>query len=120
MRTARLILITIAIATVGACGGSPQSTKYTQTWTKSYSMTNCTDWNHVMDDHQQFVMAADFLLTLQRKDKADATIPADGVINNFAADIGTVCTGNTGFSPDQEMVGDVASLVYLQGNTYKP
>jgi len=121
MRAARLGFVALLVTLAIACGGGPTSTKYTQTWTKNYSATTCTDWNTSMNEHQKFVMAADFLLTFQKGDQADVAIPADTLINNFKADISTVCAGNTGFPPDQEKVGSIATLVYGQGGaTYKP
>lgn len=118
MRAARLMLLALVVL---ACGGSPASTKYTQTWTKSYGSTTCADWNTAMDDHQKFVMAGDMLLSAQKKDKPDATVPADSTINNFAADIGADCADTTGaLSADQKDIPTIAAVVYLSSSAYKP
>ena len=84
-------IVTALVVVVAACGDGPAPTKYTQTWAKPYSTTTCADWRDAMGEHQKFVMAADILLTSQRKLKADAPIPSDQLIGQFQGQIQGLC-----------------------------
>lgn len=106
MRPAAVLLAMLVLA---ACGGSPSSTKYTQTWAKAYGDTTCEDWRSVMDEHQKFVMAADILLTSQRKLKADAPIPDDALVGQFQGQIQGLCLTNPG--------DDVTTAAFLAWST---
>lgn len=107
-KLARLLWVTLIVA---ACGGSPTSTKYTQTWTKAYSETTCEDWRSLMDEHQKFVMAADILFTSQKKVKSDVSIPDDALIGQFQGQIQGLCLTH----PTDE-VTTAAFLVWTTGN----
>lgn len=107
------------VLTLAACGGGePASTKYTQTWAKAYNQTTCADWRQQMDDHQQFVMAADMLLGAQRDDQPDAPIPPDRQIQKFLDAIDGTCVG----AGEQlgVKVTEVAASLYLMSNDLGP
>jgi hypothetical protein len=107
-------------ATAAPATSTPASTigKYEQTWLKAYGDTTCADWVNEMDAHQQFVMAADMLLTLQRADVPSAPIPPDEQIDRFASAITTSCEG-----PGAELgvkITEVAASLYTLSDDLKP
>jgi hypothetical protein len=104
-----LIGAIMAAAILAGCGGGPASTKYTQTWTKSYGITPCSDWRDVMDNHQRTVAAADMLLTSRKKDGA-GEVPTDAMIGTFALDMSDMCAAPAG---EIATIAEVAALVYL-------
>lgn len=107
----------IALVTAACGGAAPESTKYTQTWTKSYGDTPCSDWRDVMDNHQRFVGAADLLLTARTQDGADE-IPSDEMIGAFALDMSDMCATPAG---QLATIADAGALVYLAfPEQYKP
>lgn len=75
--------VAMALVILLAACGSPTSTKYTQTWTKSYNTTTCSDWRDAMDEHQKFVMAADILYSSQKKVKPNVPLPDDALVGQF-------------------------------------
>lgn len=90
---ALLIIVTL----VAGCSAGPASTKFKQTWTKSYSQTTCGDWDDLMEPHQRFVMAGDFLLNIHQGEKgstdpAVVPIPPDNIINAFVAAMSNECS----------------------------
>lgn len=105
-----------------ACGGgAPESTKYKQTWSQPYDKTDCEEWSSDMDDHQRFVMAADLLLTLQRKDKADVPIPSDDLIGKFEAALDAMCDDTDAIIADEDRnLLDMAPIAYLAEDTFRP
>jgi len=107
----------LAALVAAACSGSPESTKYKQTWTKAYAETVCTDWADAMDAHQQFVMAADMLLSAQRRDNADAPIPSDALIGQFQGYIDGVCLRADAGTTE---ISTVAFLAYSASDQFKP
>ena len=109
MTARRLIGAFLVAALVVGCGDGPASTKYTQTWTKSYGATPCSDWRDVMDNHQRTVAAADMLLTLRKKDGA-GEIPTDEMIGAFALDVSDMCAAPAG---EVATIAEVGALVYL-------
>lgn len=111
-RLARLwISAACVVLLVAACSASgPASTKFTQTWTKPYGQTTCGDWRDTMTEHQKFVMAADILLTSQRKLKANAPIPNDGLIGQFQGQVQGLCLTHA-----TDDVTTVAFLVWSTG-----
>jgi hypothetical protein len=111
----RFVLALALVVAVAACGGSAESTKYKQSWTKPYPQTTCTDFYGRMDAHQQFVMTADYLLTWQRKTKPDAPIPSDDAVNAFMLAFKPICQAGVANSVDQLMDG-VAQEAYARGN----
>jgi hypothetical protein len=113
----RLLALVLLTAVVGGACGAPKSTKYVQTWTKSYGATPCSDWANVMDNHQRFVAASDMLLTLRTKD-GDGGIPTDEMIGAFALDVSDMCAAPAG---EVATISQVAPLVYLAFPTeFKP
>ena len=111
----RILFLAMALVVVAACGGgTPASTRYTQTWTKAYDQTTCADWGSAMDEHQRFVMAADMLLAAQRGEQADAPIPPDSQIQTLQTAIGGACAG-AGAELGVK-VGEVAASLYLMSN----
>lgn len=115
MLNIRLSVSLLLVLVVAACGGSPASTKYTQTWPKSYATTTCADWNGVMDQHQKFVMAGDMLLSEQKTVKPAAGIPSDALIDTFEAAIASSCNGS-----DQLLVSNLAVGIYVTDTQYQP
>lgn len=105
----RTIATLLLAGILAGCGGGPASTKYTQTWPKSYGTTPCSDWANVMDNHQRYVAAADMLLTFRKKDGA-GEIPTDEMIGAFALDVSDMCAARVG---DIATIADVGPLVYL-------
>ncbi len=110
MMVHRFLTLLILAAAVAGCGGSPDSTKFTQTWAKSYDVTTCTDWKNTMDNHQRFVAAGDMLLTIQNKRGGDGALPADDKISSFALDISDMCNAKVG---EVATIIEIAPLVYV-------
>jgi len=106
----------LGLAICAACGGSivttsaPQSTTYNQTWTKSYGLTTCGDWNDAMTDSQQWVAAADILTGARKKWDGDEDRPADSLISRFQRDITEACSVD-----DNHQLPEIAVGTYLIG-----
>lgn len=101
--------LALVVLLLAGCGGGPASTKYTQTWTKSYGATPCSDWRDTMDNHQRTVAAADMLLTSRKKDGA-GEVPTDAMIGAFALDMSDMCAAPAG---EVATIAEVGALVYL-------
>lgn len=87
---------------------SPSVGKYEQTWTKGYGKTTCKHWNNQMDEHQQFVAAADMLVNVQTVDDPDLDdMPSDAKIREFAGGITTACVVPT------YSIAEIAVGVYM-------
>lgn len=112
----RVLILMVALLAVG-CGGSADDGKYKQTWTQPYGQTDCREFMHDMDDHQRFVLAADYLLTLRRKDEADAPVPSDADVGRFTQALDDVCDGSTGgIASEDRPINDLAPVAYLSGD----
>lgn len=104
----------IVLVTYASCGGStvttaaPQSTKYNQTWTKSYGLTICRDWNAEMTDSQQWVAAADMLAGARAKWDDGESPPPDSLVTPFQADITKACSVD-----ESQQLPEIAVGVYL-------
>jgi hypothetical protein len=114
--------LVLGLAICAACGGSivttsaPQSTTYNQTWTKSYGLTTCGDWNDAMTDSQQWLAAADILTGARKKWDGDEDRPADSLITRFQLDITEACSVD-----DNHQLPEIAVGMYLIGrDRYSP
>jgi len=112
----------LGLAICAACGGSivtthaSQSTTYNQTWTKSYGLTTCGDWNDEMTDSQQWVAAADILTGARKKWDGAEDPPADSLITQFQRDITEACSVD-----DDHQLPEIAVGAYLVGrDRYSP
>jgi hypothetical protein len=112
----------LGLVTYAACGGSivttsaPQSTRYNQTWTKSYGLTTCGDWNDEMTDSQQWVAAADMLTGTRKKWDGGEGLPPDSLITRFQGDITEACSVD-----DNHQLPEIAVGIYLIGrDRYSP
>ena len=92
------LALVLVIATLASCGGGSAGSggaegnpdKYEQTWPKNYADTTCSDWNDTLDDHQQWVAAADMLTGAQKTD-GGSDVPGDSLIDTFRDGITTAC-----------------------------
>jgi hypothetical protein len=104
----------LGLAMCAGCGGSivttpsSQSTSYNQTWTKSYGLTTCGDWNDEMTDSQQWVAAADLLTGARKKWDGDEDLPADSLITRFQRTITEACSVD-----DDHQLPEIAVGAYL-------
>ena len=112
----------LALAICAACGGSivttsaPQSTRYNQTWTKSYGLTTCGDWNNEMTDSEQWVAAADILTGARKKWDGGEDLPADSLITQFQREITGACSVD-----DDHQLPEIAVGTYLMSrDRYSP
>jgi hypothetical protein len=112
----------LGLAICAACGGSivttaaPQSARYNQTWTKSYGLTTCGDWNDQMTDSQQWVAAADILTGARKKWDGGEDPPGDPLITRFQRDITEACSVD-----DDHQLPEIAVGTYLIGrDRYSP
>ena len=112
----------LGLAICAACGGSivttpaPHSTRYNQTWTKSYGLTTCGDWNDEMSDSQQWVAAADILTGARKRWDGGEDPPTDSLISRFQRDITEACSVD-----DNHQLPEIAVGTYLNGrDRYSP
>ena len=104
-----------------ACGGSivttpAQESRYNQTWTKSYGLTTCGDWNDVMTDSQQWGAAVDMLTSAIKKWDGGEGLPSDPLVTRFQGDITDACSVD-----DNHQLPEIAVGVYLSGrDIYSP
>lgn len=98
-------------STSGSTGGEPG--KYDQTWSKQYSDTTCDDWTGEMDDHQQWVAAADMLSGARSADGEDG-LPSDSMITEFQGGITTACVVPT------MAFNEVAAGLYVTEPRFRP
>jgi hypothetical protein len=109
----RIAAAAVAIGVlVSACGdgGSPDSTKFKQTWSKSYDETTCTDWLDLMDNHQRFVAAGDQLIVLRKRD-GNGELPPDDMIGAFALSMSDICRAPAGDLA--RSILEIGPLVYI-------
>ena len=71
------------------------ASKYTQTWSKQYSETTCSDWSGEMTGQQQFAAAADILTSARNKIDNGTGLPSDVLIREFEGGITNVCVEPT-------------------------
>jgi hypothetical protein len=112
----------LGLAICAACGESivttsaPHGTRYIQTWTKSYGLTTCGDWNDAMTDSQQWVTAADILTGARKKWDGVDDFPADSLITRFQREITDACSVD-----DDHQLPEIAVGTYLIGrDRYSP
>ena len=104
----------LVLVTYAACNGSivttpaPQRTKYNQTWTKSYGLTICKDWNDEMTTSQQWVAAADMLTGARNKRDGGNGLPPDSLITRFQGAITEACSVD-----ESQQLPEIAVGVYL-------
>lgn len=112
----------IVLITYAACAGStvttpaPPGSKYDQTWSGSYGLTICRDWNDVMTDSQQWVAAADMLTGARNKRDGGEGRPPDSLVTRFQAGITEACSVD-----ESQQLPEIAVGVYLIGrDQYSP
>jgi hypothetical protein len=104
-----------------ACGGSIVTTRapesrYNQTWTKSYGLTTCGDWNDVMTKAQQWGAAVDMLTSARKKWDGGEGVPSDSLVTRFQGDITDACSVD-----DNHQLPEIAVGVYVTGrDRYSP
>jgi hypothetical protein len=107
------------LVTYAACGGitdltsPPQRTHYVQSWTKSYGLTICRDWNKEMTDSQQWVTAADMLTGARNSRDRGNGLPPDSLITRFQGDITGACSVD-----ESQQLPEIAVGVYLIGRDH--
>ena len=106
----------LMLVTFTACGGitdmtpAPQGTQYVQTWTKSYGLTICSDWNNEMTDSEQWLTASVMLTGARKSRDGGNSPPADSLITRFQGDITGACSVD-----DSQQLPEIAVGVYLIG-----
>ncbi|WP_432114030.1 hypothetical protein [Streptomyces sp. S1] len=88
--------------------------KYEQTWTTPYSSTTCGDYLTTLDDHQQWVLAADMLSGARKVDGA-TDLPEDTDVDRFQQDMATACQAEA-----TSKTTEVGATLYMLDPTYKP
>lgn len=89
--------------------------KYDQTWPKPYGKTTCSQWTNKLDQHENFVAAADMLVGARSVDDEGAGLPDDDLVEEFRDAITTACV------VPSMVITDVAVGVYLtEKATFKP
>lgn len=87
------------------------------TWSRTYSLTSCADWNSSMTEDQKIDAGGDLLRALWNRKfpgKTPKVSPSDA--SQIAYRITNFCTtpGENGYLPDSTFIPGVASLAYLQ------
>lgn len=96
---------------------APTPGLYEQTWPVPYEDTTCVHWADQMDDHQRFVMAADFLARSRQLDGANELAPED-LQRRFQAALDDICQNE---GKDIAMkVAEAAAAVYVMSTDFKP
>lgn len=95
--------------------GSSDTSKYTQTWPKSYSATTCREWNNDMTDAQQWAAAADMLTGARNKGDGGQGVPPDSLVNEFQDGITTACA-----VPSLSLAETGASLYLTERARFQP
>ncbi len=89
---------------------------YNQTWTKSYGLTTCGDWNDTMTESQQWGAAADMLTSARKRWDGGEGLPSDSLVTRFRGDITQACSVD-----DNQQLPEIAVGVYLIGrDLYSP
>ncbi|MBP2583019.1 hypothetical protein J3A78_003497 [Streptomyces sp. PvR006] len=88
--------------------------KYEQTWTTPYSSTTCSDYLTALDEHQQWVLAADMLSGARSADGA-TDLPEDTAVDRFQQDMATACEAEA-----TAKTTEVGATLYMLDTTYKP
>jgi hypothetical protein len=122
------LLRTFAVAAALTCAAcsSPanistdsQTSKYTQTWSKSYQATTCTEWTSQMTGQQRFAAAADMLAGARNKGDRGSGLPPEALIVRFQNDVTEGCSVPA--TAEQLTVAAAGASVYLIGHdTYRP
>lgn len=115
MRT--LFITGFLVVLISACSSTSGrgNDKYTQTWSKSYASTTCTDWNDQMSDAQKFAGAADMLTGARNNGDGGSGLPADSLIEEFQGGVTTACVIPTA------NVAEIGAGVYLtERETFRP
>lgn len=121
VKTLRALAVAAALS-CAACSSAPDTnntSKYTQTWAKSYADTTCTEWNTAMKSQQRFAAAADMLAGARNKGDGGSGLPPDSLIERFQADVAQGCS--VAATMDQISVAEAGATVYSFGrDTYRP
>ena len=95
---------------LAGCSGGSTSSRFEQTWTKSYANTTCADWNDDMTSDQQRVAAADMLTSARDVDGIEPALPDDVLIADFQQEVTTACSAR---APSRLVITEVAAGVYV-------
>ena len=104
----------LGLVLCAACGGgivttpASGSTGYNQTWTKSYGLTTCGDWNDQMTDSQQWAAAADLLTSARKKWDGGEGLLSDSLVTRFQGGITEACSVD-----DNHQLPEIAVGTYL-------
>lgn len=104
---AAVLVVASACSSSTDTGTDDSTSKYTQTWPKSYSATTCTDWTREMTDAQQWAAAADMLTGARNKGDGGTGLPPDSLITEFQSGVTTACVVPT------MSLSDVGAGLYL-------
>jgi hypothetical protein len=85
-----------------------QTSKYEQTWSKSYSETTCGEFMESMAPQQRSAAAADMLTGARNKGDGGEGLPPDRLIDEFESGLDTVCTAEATMS-----LADAGAGLYL-------
>jgi hypothetical protein len=95
-----VLVVIVLVSVLSSLGGDDddrtddapaESSRYTQTWKKSYAETSCDEWNLEMTSAQQFAAAADILTSARNKIDGGEGLPPDDLTTEFQAGITNVC-----------------------------
>jgi hypothetical protein len=115
-----LVGVVFGLASCGSGSNSDSSytpeetSKYTQTWAKTYSDTTCRDWSTQLTSAQKFAASADMLAGARNKGDGGTGLPSDALINEFSGGITNVCVEPT------MALTDAAVGLYLTEPRFKP
>lgn len=96
MSTAVRVLIAGVVIVLAACS-TGSGDQFKQTWTKPYGDTTCADWDNAMTVQQRFVMGADFLVTMQKRDLGGRDLrqlPGENIMRAFSSAMSNQCSDN--------------------------
>jgi hypothetical protein len=94
------------------------TSKYRQTWTKSYGETSCDEWLTHMTDKQQWAAAADMLTGARNKGDGGTSVPGDDLVTEFQGGVTNVCEEPVAAAESVAEVG--AGLYSTERDTFAP
>lgn len=112
-------ILVIVVALIVSSHHSGSGSEYTQTWSKDYASTTCSDWTDQMTAQQRFAASADILSAARDKIDGGSGVAPDSLIRSFEGEIDDACAKPQ--PAPNETLTDVTLFIYQADHaTYAP